>query len=198
MRVDLSESNYNNDAAIRLTIIHLIALFGRMKYKEIIDFFPAIDEKIICSNIDGLKATNQIVHTKSYYTTTLQLKNGKGIKKREKYYECCCFIRHLLKSTDAEGYLVNDIKCVGTNLFPFAVYIVSNNNIYDIMHCSRDNISLFGQVLNHIDNTEEKNETACNRIIIVDSAEDMNYVHFRRVKYIVCRQENGYLIKAGD
>ena len=224
MIVDLKQRNENEDITTkeittRKIILHLISLFGYMRYDEIVDFFPAVDEKNISANLNELIRTRQltkkmIVQHSAYYTTYMQSIKGIGMKNRQKYYEICCFLRYLLNSKDDEGYLINEIDCIGTNTFPFDIFIVCNNTVYDIAHCTNNNIATYGQVLARIDKEWDKTEEYFkrrqsasapylitedkNRIIIVDDVADLDFIHFNKVKYIVCRQGENFLIKPGD
>ena len=86
------------------------------------------------------------------------------------------------------------------------------------MHCKTNDIPVFEQILKFEDEgldkqIEERNRKKAlsndpqyfpedsskikNRIVIVDNPEDMDLIHFRHVKYIVCRQNNEYLFKEG-
>ena len=219
MIIDFTCRSENEDMYIKEIVLNMVSLFGYMEYEEIVDFFPAINEQVIRTNIIELVNTKQLFYNKdskyySLYLLTAIKKKAIETKLRDRYYEIICFIRYLFNCKSSEGYLINQIDCIGTNTFPFRLFIVCNNKVYDIAHCTKNNIITYGQVLERIDDDWDKTEADFknrqpsdspyliseerNRIIIVDDIKDMDFIHFRKVKYIVCRHNNEFLIKAGE
>ena len=219
MIVDMKRSHESDELNIRKILLQLISLFGCMLYEEILDYFPTNDEGLIKTILFELVNTRQLLTQKSsdqntYYLTQNQADKKTGLKMRQEYYEVSCFIRYLLNCKNNEGYLINNIDCIGSNSFPFSAFIVCNNSLYDIAHCPSSRIAIYDQVLSRNDKEWDETEAKFkktqaadapyivtedkNRIIIVDKAEDMNLIHFRKVKYIVCRQNKQFLMKAGD
>ena len=219
MIVDMKHKHESEELNIRNILLQLISLFGCMQFEEILDYFPTNDEGLIKTIVFELVNTRQLLTQKSsdkntYFLTQNQADKKTGLKMRQEYYEISCFIRYLLNCKNSEGYLINTIDCIGTNTFPFKAFIVCNNSIYDIAHCPGSKIAIYEQVLSRKDKVWDETEAKFkktqaadapyiitedkNRIIIVDKAEDMNLIHFRKVKYIVCRQDKQFLMKAGD
>lgn len=219
MIVDFTKQYKDNDCRIKELILQLISLFGNMKYVELMDFFPTANEHDISLNLFELVASKQLriksfSNKKSYYTTPALDKKGIGMKIRDKHKEICTFVRFLINSKDDDGYLINEIDCIGTDIFPFTIFIVCNNMFYHISHCTKNDIVLYEKTLSTCDKVMDKKETDHakrqpsdapyiitedkDRIIVVDNTEYMDMIHFRHIKYIVCRKGLDYLIREGS
>ena len=219
MIVDLTHKIHNLEYDIKLSTLRLINLFGYLSYEEIVDFFPVYNEDTIykcCKELIRIHHLKRVfIKRKTFYTTNEIQKNNIGMKLRNKYLEIAGFIRYLLNVKDEEGYLINNVECIGEGTYPFDIFIVCNNTVFDFTYCTKEKIPLYEQVLSRLDSAfdkkEEKrkkklpqdspylnSEEEKTRIVIVDSAENFNLIHFRKVKYVVCRNGNEYLIKEGD
>lgn len=220
MIIDLRQNTNNEYEYIKSTAVKLIAFFGYLRPNEIYKFFPSISNAKIKKCLEEAVGSKLIIKVSDYHrsyfygTPLMSKKPGFGFKRREQMYEIGLFIQYLLNAVDQEGYLINTINCIGYGVFPFDAFFECNGTCYDIMHCKRNNIMLYSQLLNESDKKLDKVETNFKRtqspetpytiteeperIVIVDSEEELDYIHFRKVKYIACRKGKDYLLKAGD
>lgn len=221
----VNSTKKQKELAEKIKIIYLISLFGDMKYQDILDFFPEYDFRHVRLILNELVNTKQLYYDKPYYTTYALNQNSLGKQLRQKYLESSYFIRYLINSKEQNGKYMYNVTHIGRapHFYPFQFYVILDNNtgkktVYSIMHCKTNDIPVFEQILKFEDEgldkqIEERNRKKAlsndpqyfpedsskikNRIVIVDNPEDMDLIHFRHVKYIVCRQNNEYLFKEG-
>lgn len=174
------------------TITKLLSAFGAMTNEEIHQFFPTFQASSIDSAIKTCISNGSIRTDNIYYQCLSDFQKKSGTKKRTQYKKSLDFVRYLITSVDSDNYLINNITYIGVAKPPCCLFIMCNNNIYDIYYLQDNSIKPITSLINRNDKDLSNDELLTNdRIVVTDNTESFKLVNIKKVKFFVSQCKDG-------
>lgn len=177
---------------IEETITKLLSVFGAMTNEEIHQFFPTSQSSCIDSSLKTCIRDGSIRTDNGYYQCLSDFQKKSGTRKRTQYKKSLDFVRYLITSVDSDNYLINNITYIGVAKPPCCLFMMCNNNIYDIYYLPDSSMKPMTALINRNDKDLSNDELLKNdRIIVTDNIESFKFMNIKKVKYFVSQCKDG-------